>query len=74
IFNTSTINEVVRFSVFDRWGNRMYGVENVLPDSEEAQWDGTFGGEEVNPGVYMYRMVLDINGEQEVVMGDLTVM
>lgn len=39
---------VVQFSVFDRWGNQLYFSEN------EAEWDGTKEGEELDAGEYVW--------------------
>ncbi|MDF1697476.1 MAG: gliding motility-associated C-terminal domain-containing protein [Saprospiraceae bacterium] len=74
IYNSFSIEEVIRFAIYDRWGNEMYEVENVAPDSEEAQWDGRFGNRTVTSGIYVYQLVLLIDGEEKVVYGDLMVM
>ncbi|MEM7104230.1 MAG: PKD domain-containing protein [Bacteroidota bacterium] len=45
----STIASITVFRIFDRWGNLMFESNNI-----STGWDGTFEGEKVNPGVYVY--------------------
>jgi gliding motility-associated-like protein len=40
-----------RFSVFDRWGRRIF-----FSTSQSQAWDGTYLGQIVNPGVYAYQV------------------
>ncbi len=46
--------KVLRFQVFDRWGNQVY----FLTDTTAAAiaWDGTFRGELLEQGVYTYAL------------------
>lgn len=59
-------------SIFNRWGGLLFQTSNP----EEA-WDGTFNGQQVQEGVYVYMIKVkfaDGAGEQdEVVTGDVTV-
>ncbi len=69
--NLVFVNE---FYVFDRWGERIFGVEEVLPNTPEFGWDGKFKGEDVVPGVYVYLIeVVFANGELRQISGDVTV-
>ncbi len=51
----------------------MYSVNDVLPGSDQAYWDGRFDGTLVNPGVFVYRIDVTIGGRTEKVVGDVTV-
>ena len=64
---------VNRFRVFDRWGNGVYSQENVLL-SELLPWNGLFGDEEVNDGVFVYLLELTTKrGKKLSKAGDITV-
>jgi len=65
---------VNRFMVFDRWGNNVYFQQNVQL-SELLSWNGMFGEEEVNDGVFVYLLELTTkSGMHLSKAGDITVM
>jgi gliding motility-associated-like protein len=39
------------FMVFNRWGEKVFETSD-----KEIGWDGTFKGEALNTGVYVYRL------------------
>jgi hypothetical protein len=44
-------------------------------DPDGIGWDGTFNGEELNPGVFVYYMDVEcINGERTIKKGDITLL
>jgi gliding motility-associated-like protein len=47
ISNPRIITALISFEIWDRWGNKMFNSSNV-----NDQWDGTFNGQIVSPGVY----------------------
>lgn len=58
--------------VFDRWGNLIAKFDDI-----EDQWDGRFNGELCQPGVYVYKVVIegiDDQGQSTVLnfLGDIT--
>ncbi len=69
----SNVSDVIikTCKIFSRWGEEVYSVEN-LPLSGYRGWDGTFHGQKLNPGVYTYWLVLEKNGVERIVKGDLT--
>ncbi|MEM9545514.1 MAG: gliding motility-associated C-terminal domain-containing protein [Bacteroidota bacterium] len=74
IFANEEVELVLTMSVYDRWGNLIYTSQNVEPNDLGAGWDGTFNGENVEQGVYVYMLeVLLANGDRESFFGDLTV-
>src|SRR5688572_2565161 len=48
--NIVFLGEFVSLQVFDRWGGEVFKSENALD-----RWDGTFKGEELMPGQYVYQ-------------------
>jgi len=68
ITNPNSVEELVSFEIFDRWGGRMFFTTNPFD-----RWNGAFRGEIVNPGVYLYRIEFRCDGEQEVLTGGVTV-
>jgi gliding motility-associated-like protein len=69
------VEEISSFSIFDRWGTLVFGVEHVLPNDPAISWDGKLNGERVNPGVFTFKLVVVFsNGEREVRYGDITLL
>jgi gliding motility-associated-like protein len=67
--------EIRKLAIFDRWGEELFVRERFLPNDESLGWDGTFKGEPMNPGVYVwYAEVLFPDGEYEVIYGDVTIL
>ena len=67
------INEIESFSIFDRWGNMVYLKEHFQPNDPGVAWDGTLRGENMNPGVYVYRLVARrVDGSKVARNGDVT--
>jgi gliding motility-associated-like protein len=69
ISNPYAIADFVSFEIFDRWGGRVFYSENVF-----AQWKGDFNGKRINPGVCVYRIVYNCQGEEKIKLGSLTVL
>jgi gliding motility-associated-like protein len=56
------------FTVFDRWGNAVYQQEG-----DQISWDGMTGsGKPVNPGVYVYKLFIEIDGNMLLRQGEIT--
>lgn len=52
---------VNEFSIYDRQGSRIFHIRNLhLSETEEApKWDGSYKGEKLQPGLYIYQLVID---------------
>lgn len=75
IYGGDDVATVEVFQIFDRWGSELFHRENFPPNDPEQGWDGKAGGEDVQPGVYVWRVqVRFVDGRSEVFWGDLTVM
>lgn len=68
-----SVKEIASFSIFDRWGNLVFGVEQKQVDDPTLFWDGKMKGDVMNPGVFTFKMLAVFkNGEREVRYGDVT--
>ena len=65
--NPFAVADFKTLEIFDRWGGRMFYTTDAF-----AKWDGTFANSDVNPGVYLYRVVFLCDGNEEVKTGSLT--
>ena len=50
----------------------VYSQNNFSPNDIQYAWDGKSSGSLVNPGVFAYRLIVEINGRQEMRYGDVT--
>ena len=71
----STLNLVVNsLSIFDRWGNQLFLSENIEINNAATGWNGLYQNEKVNPGVYVYKLDYQKNGEVLIKVGSITVL
>lgn len=69
ISNPFAVQQLVSFEIFDRWEGRVFYSENAF-----GQWDGTFRGKAVNPGVLLYKITHICNGVERFASGSLTLL
>jgi gliding motility-associated-like protein len=63
-------SQIKDFSVFDRWGQRVFRAEGVLPGDPANGWNGTYGGAPAPAGVYVYIVTIALaGGERQVYKG-----
>jgi len=72
ISSGSDVENILSMIIFDRWGNSVFSANNFLSDDVLNAWDGTVKGKALNPGVFAYRMIVEVGGQQEIVYGDVT--
>lgn len=69
-----TVRKVNSLAVFDRWGEQLFVLENFNPYDGNLGWDGTFKGEPMNPGVFVWVVEIEfIDGVVELYKGDVTI-
>ena len=74
IYGNTEVEQILSLKVFDRWGNVVYVSQTVEINNSSSGWDGTYNGQEVEQGVYVYLVeVLLGDGSVDVYHGDLTV-
>lgn len=75
IVHGKDILQVKSFKIFDRWGELVYEDAGFEANDELRGWDGTFQGQPLNPGVFVwYAEVVFIDGSIEVFKGNTTLL
>lgn len=69
---SSEFNGTIDMSIFDRWGNMIFDKVNIVPNSPEEGWDGFFNNKQLQPGVFVYRLVVNSPIDSQVLVGDIT--
>ncbi len=65
---------ISQMSIYDRWGNIVHRVENIMSDEADAKWDGRHNsGKLVEQGVYIYVISYQVNGVDKINVSDITV-
>lgn len=70
--NEAGSNQIASMTIFDRWGNQLFRKENYINQIGQG-WDGTYNGEELNPGVYVYVIEVLENDVIKPFYGDVTI-
>ena len=74
IFADASVEEVLIFRIFDRWGEFIYEAANFQPNDPSHGWDGTFKGKILHPEVFTYyAKVAFIDGDVSLIKGDVTI-
>lgn len=61
---------VKKMRVYDRWGNLAFISENFSAFTDPVGWNGSFGGREVVPGVYVYIFEMSSDSDDDIVERD----
>ncbi len=68
------VESVLSLKIFDRWGEKLFDIENAPPRDPSVGWDGMFKETLVVSGVYVfYTELLFIDGTVKEFSGDITV-
>jgi gliding motility-associated-like protein len=63
--------ETLDFSIFDRWGNRVFHTT----DPSQTCWDGIYNGKVMNTGVFVYYLdAVKTNGDKVTLKGNITLL
>jgi len=74
VFAGADIQEVQLLRVYDRWGELLFEQKHFQPNDPGQGWDGTYRGQSVGPGVYIYYVVVQIvDGRTVELKGSVTV-
>ncbi len=69
ISNPYAIQKLLRFEIFDRWGSKIFATADPF-----EKWDGSFMGKPLNPGVFVYQVQFECNGEAKTATGSFVLM
>ncbi len=72
---TDNNNDLINYlQIYDRWGELIYSIEDAPVNRPDLGWDGTFKGQDVVQGVYVYVIeILYEDGQTRQQAGDITV-
>ncbi len=75
ISGSKAIKEIEYIAIYDRWGEQVYRKEHILMDTYRTElWDGSYKGQKVNSGVYVYILGLKTQDDKQILKaGDITV-
>lgn len=59
ISNSYIIDDLISFEIMDRSGNSLYTTEDA-----SARWDGTYRGNKMPSGAYVYKIVYNCGGDE----------
>ncbi len=63
------------FTIYNRWGNKVFEANNILPDDITIGWDGKYKGEPSPFEVYGYEVIAKfINGQKKTLKGNVTLL
>ena len=69
------VKKINVFQILNRWGEKVFEIQNAEPNSYKYAWDGTKGGIPVMQGTYVYYIVVElIDGSSQVVKGNITLL
>lgn len=67
------LDRAERFSVYNRWGELIYDVQNIPLNDPNYGWDGTYKNQPLKPDVFVYILkVICDTGEPINVKGDIS--
>lgn len=74
VFTGNGVTQVRSFNIYDRWGNQLFSAANLTTSPNGTLgWDGTFQGEEMKPGLFVYTIEVEFqDGVVLLYRGDIT--
>jgi len=74
-FGNPGAEQIQLMRIFNRWGALMYEGENLPLNSTTMGWNGIFKNQQMQPGVYVYYIIVDfIDGVSVPYEGDITIL
>ena len=62
------------FQIYDRWGNKIFSIEDKPINDPAYGWDGKFQDRELNPGLYVWVAEIEfIDGISVIYKGDVSI-
>ncbi|MCO6486236.1 MAG: gliding motility-associated C-terminal domain-containing protein, partial [Saprospiraceae bacterium] len=74
VYGNAQVVGVRHLAIYDRWGNNLYFERHLPVNDPGVGWDGTFRGQIMDPGVYVYVVEVELaDGGTRLYKGDVTV-
>ena len=74
-FNQNQITDVSEYKIFDRHGTMLFEAHGCLTESDQCGWNGMYKGEEMVPGVYVYKITYsDVLGKTRSKAGEFVLL
>ncbi len=75
IYPGCTTRQLRKIEIYNRWGSLVFEDQSFDENAILNAWDGSFLGDHVEPGVYMWILELEtVDGKIETLSGDITVL
>ena len=72
LYPDDSATRIISLKIFDRWGEIVFEAKDIPGGEEALGWDGTFKGEPMNGGVYIFMAEVEyLDGKVEIEQGDL---
>lgn len=73
IFAGPGVKRIKELLIFDRWGEKVFEINDFLPNDPYYGWDGVFRGDPMDPAVFVYYTIVElINGTEVLLEGGVT--
>ncbi|MFA6150873.1 MAG: PKD domain-containing protein [Chitinophagaceae bacterium] len=68
------VGKIKAFTIFNRWGQKVFEKTAFDANTKEQGWDGTFNGDALSPDTFVYTLEATCdNGEIVFIKGDVTI-
>ncbi len=72
IYGNELVSRIVDLAIFDRWGNQIFQGTDLVPGDLGQGWDGTYRGDALDPGIFIYKATLMMTtGQQRLIKGEV---
>lgn len=73
-FSQNLPGEIIEFTIYDRWGSKVYQVENIENGTPLSDWgwNGMHQGRAAQQGVYVYLAIVETLGVEKQLKGNVT--
>lgn len=65
-FDEGTNPIITEYFIFDKWGNKIYNQQNIVPDQFNHWWDGSCQGQPCASGVYSYLIEVEFESGNKI--------
>ncbi len=75
LFISNQIIKIFDIRILDRWGNLLFFHPEITKEANNFSWDGTFDGEDLGSGVYVFMAkLLLIDNSETIIVEDITLL